>query len=268
MAEEAIRRARWWLRVRGVVASRRERPCALYGPTALQALGVALPSRLEDWDACHLLVGEDTFRPAREHVVVHETRAPLTVWRRLSGVPVQHPVDHWLQLRGATADELIEVGDGLLRRGSPLLTLDEMSLRLGTLAGTAGVRRARRVMPWMRAGTDSLMETRTRLVLVRAGLPCPAVNLPVFCRGILYYLDMAYVAERLAVEYDGVYHVGNRQQMEADARRRRDLQDEGWMVITVTADQVRDPAGVVASVEQALRLRRTAVRSRGGPASW
>jgi len=182
----------------------------------------------------------------------------------VDGVPVLHPVDHWLQLRRATEDELIEVGDGFLRRRDPLLSLAALTARVDRLAGATGVKQARRVLPLVMPGTDSLAETRTRLILVRAGLPCPAVNLPVLCRasGRTYHVDMGYEAERVAVEYDGAYHVEDRRQMEIDARRRRDLQDEGWLVITVTAEQWRYPSEIVASVEQALVLRRANRRAR------
>ncbi len=71
---------------------------------------------------------------------------------------------------------------------------------------------------------------------------------------------MGYAQEKLAVEYDGVVHVGSREQMEIDAERRRDLQNEGWLVLTVTAGQLRDPVSVVRSVEAALVLRRAALR--------
>ncbi|MCL2315706.1 MAG: hypothetical protein FWC46_01280 [Actinomycetia bacterium] len=257
LTPDAIRRARWWALVRGVARLYEDRDIVLFGPTALQALGVALPARLEDWDACHVqVVGR---RPERRGVVAHRPFARGPVWRRIGGVPVLHPVDHWLQLRGATDDELIEVGDGLLRRRRPLLTPGDLAARLDALDRVYGVDKARRVVRWLRPGTDSLYETRTRLVLVRAGLPCPAVNPEVWCRaaGRMYHPDMAYEAERVAVEYDGAGHVGAVEQMDIDARRRRELQDEGWMVINVTARQLGDPAPLVRSVEAALVLGRT-----------
>ena len=254
--EHAARRARFEAFVRGVVAAYAGRPVSLYGPTALQMLGVALPRSLEDWDHCHVLVPRDAYAPLRERVVAHRTvREPVTP-RLFRGLPLLHPVDHWLQLRGATDDDLIEVGDGLLRRRAPLLTLDRLTSRLGRLAHAPRVCQVRRCVPYLRAGTDSPYETRTRLLLVRAGLPCPAVNLPVPCRsGWTYHVDLGYEAERVAVEYDGVVHVGNAAQMELDAKRRRDLQDEGWLLITVTAGQLQEPASLVASVAHALVLR-------------
>ena len=128
--------------------------------------------------------------------------------------------------------------------------------------GYAEVRRARWVVRWLAPGTDSLYETRTRLVLVHAGVDIPVVNLAVSCRsrGMVYHVDLGYEKEKVAVEFDGAVHVGDRCQMEIDARRRRDLQDEGWLVITVTASQLRQPEQIVRSVETALLLRRAAIR--------
>ena len=231
----------------------------LYGPTALHVLGVALPET-QDTTQCHILVHAGQTRSSRPGVVAHATRRTWQVWRTTHGLPVLHPVDHWLQLRG-TDDELIEVADGFVRRQHPLLTMAEFRQRLDELAGTSGVQRARRLLRWVRPGTDSIYETRTRLILVRGGLPCPSVNPPVPCRsGFTYNVDMAYERERVAVEYDGGYH-GDREQMERDALRRRDLQDEGWLIISVTARQLRDRVSLVRSVEAALVLRHGATWS-------
>ena len=233
----------------------------LCGVTALQVLGVAMPSELEDWDNCHVIVGPGAYRPVRQGVVAHRSLVSPRAWRVVEGIPVLHPADCWLQLRGASDNNLIEVADGLFRRHAPLLRLDAMNKRLAELAGAPGVKRARRLMRWVRPGTDSIYETRTRLVLVRAGLPCPLVNPEVVCplAKRRYYLDMAYMAERIGVEYDGGQHVGDTDQMESDADRRRHLQDEGWMVITVTKKRLDNPSEIVRSVESALIVRRAAV---------
>jgi len=234
------------------------RGAVLFGPTALQMLRVALPARLQDWDNVHILVERGGYRPVRRGVIAHTTRVPTEVWRMIDGCPVPHPVDAWVQL-DATEDELVEVGDGLVRYRQPLLKMDDVTTRLATLAGAPGVKAARRALRLVRPGTDSIMETRTRLVLVRAGLPCPVVNHPVPCRnaGRVYHVDMGYEKEKVAVEFDGAVHVENTDQMEIDAQRRRDLQDEGWLIITVTKQQLNSSAQFVRSVETALIMRRT-----------
>ena len=249
------RRVRWMAHVRAVLAAYGDTPVALAGPTALQVLGVALPTSCEDWQRCHVIVPAGAHRSRRDDVIAHRNH-DFRVWARVGGMPVEHPVDAWVRLHSAALDGLIEVGDGLVRRKRPLLTMEALAARVDQLAGTTGILQVRRALRWVRPGTDSISETRTRLALLRAGLPEPSVNLPVFCRaaGYWYHVDMGYEAARLAVEYDGQGH-GEREQREIDAERRRDLQDEGWLIIVVTSRQLADPEPLIGSVERALALR-------------
>ena len=73
------------------------------------------------------------------------------------------------------------------------------------------------------------MESVTRFHLVQAGLPEPSVNYPIFdgTGWPIYFLDMAYSQQKVAVEYDGAIHVGDTRRMSRDARRRRRLEDDG-----------------------------------------
>jgi hypothetical protein len=147
------RRAEWLDRVRAVVALCANANPVLYGPTALQALKVALPREAEDWERVHLLLRSQTDRPARRHVVAHTTSRDLVVWRRPDGLPVLNPVDHWVQLGTISGDAMVEVGDGFVRRKEPLLTLPAIQTRLDELGGVTGVRRARQALnppppPW------------------------------------------------------------------------------------------------------------------------
>jgi len=255
------RRVEYIARTHAVMALYPQKGAVLYGPTALQVMDVALPNRLQDWGTCHILVPEGVARPVRQGVVAHQSRYPLTVWGQAWGLPVLNPVEHWLQLPRANLDEMVEIGDGFLRRRLPLLSFDEMAVALSDCASRPRTDRAYEAMKWVRPGTDSMYETATRLMLVHAGLPEPEVNLEVYCSssGMTFHLDMGYDKEKLGVEYDGAVHVGDRAQMEIDANRRRILQDEGWLIISVTAAQLRTPDQVVRSVESALLRRRASL---------
>ncbi len=251
-------------RAQAAIALFADRGAILYGPTALTILGVALPEQLQDWDNCHLLLPDAANRIRRRGIVSHRaaTVPPIHQWIR--GLPTLHPIDHLLQLPDASADELIEVADGFFRRQSPLLTWDDALRHVNRRKGSSGIKRIRSILGRVLPGTDSLYETRTRLILVHAGLPQPAVNLPVFCPSaqMTYHLDMGYELEKVAVEYDGAVHVGDRRQMEIDANRRRILQDEGWLIISVTAGQLQHPQDIIRSVESALILRRAELKDR------
>jgi len=228
----------------------------LYGPTAFEIMRIPLPKDLEDWDNCHILFPDRAGRPKRQGVIAHHSPQPLQVWRTFHGLPVLHPARTWLQLRGATDDQMIEVGEGFLRRKKPLLQLDDLKAELGRCDGLTGIKQARRVFPRLREGTDSLPETSTRLTLVRAGLPEPAVDRVIMCGvgGVFYRVDMAYDKPKVAPEYDGADHA-DPAQMQEDVLRRRLLYEAGWLVITATAADLREPGQFIRSVESALVLR-------------
>jgi len=254
VSEYEARRLRFLTMVRASLASYEGSPVVLHGATALQMLGVALPAHLEDWETCHVVVPRGKYRPTRQGVVGHRVRGEVTVWRLVGGLPGMHPVDHWAQLRDASRSDLIEVGDGLVRRQHPLLTIAQMDRRLRELAGAPGVKSLRRAMLQVLPGTDSIYETRTRLIMTNAGLPCPKVNPAVRAGWRTYHLDMAYLTERIGIEFDGRGH-GQTDQIDIDAERRRHLQDEGWLIINVTAKHLIDPTEFIRSVERALVLR-------------
>jgi very-short-patch-repair endonuclease len=68
-------------------------------------------------------------------------------------------------------------------------------------------------------------------------------------------VDLAYPDLRVAVEYDGAWHAADRQ-FARDRRRLNRLTGAGWVVLHVTAADLRDPAGVVAGVRGLLRAAR------------
>jgi hypothetical protein len=223
--------------------------------TGLRLMGVDLPRRLES-EAIHVLVPRRTTAyPQRDGLVVHrQDWAVDTHWAE--GIPVAQPEICLAQAaERASLEETVVVGDGLLRRHRPLSSLDRLAGFVGYARRRHGVAAVRAALPLMRAGTDSPRETHSRLLLVYSGLPCPEVNLRVRTADGDRFLDLAYGEARLGFEYDGRGHWRDGGP-EADARRRRLLQDLGWELINVTAaDLARDPDSVVRSVVLALARR-------------
>ena len=102
--------------------------------------------------------------------------------------------------------------------------------------------------------SESPMESRMRLALVWSGLPRPIAQHEVRHRGELVgRVDLAYVEQKIAVEYDGAWHWKQRQE---DDRRRARLRALGWVVLVYYADDVfKKPADMIAEVRQALRSK-------------
>lgn len=107
-----------------------------------------------------------------------------------------------------------------------------------------------------REGAESPPESRTRLLLVLAGLPEPVVQHEAFVAGRRRRFDLAYPELKIAVEYDGSYHYASEAQKQADIVREDELRSAGWIVIRVVSVGIfRDPASTLARVADALTQR-------------
>ena len=70
----------------------------------------------------------------------------------------------------------------------------------------------------------------------RFGLPRPTPNLEVNVGGTRRYLDAAWDAARVTLEFDGyVPHMESRITFEDDRIRQNDLIDSGWLVFRLTS---------------------------------
>ena len=101
-----------------------------------------------------------------------------------------------------------------------------------------------------RAG--SAPESKCRVHLLDAGIEVTPQHDVVHLGRTVARVDLAVVVSRLAIEYDGGWHV-LREQLEADRRRLNALHEAGWDVVHVTAELLRRPRSLVDTVRRALR---------------
>jgi very-short-patch-repair endonuclease len=112
-----------------------------------------------------------------------------------------------------------------------------------------------------RAGSP--METRLRLLLVRAGLPRPEVQWAVQDERArtAVWLDLAYPAHRIGIEYDGEVHAGPNAVLR-DIGRHTALVDKGWRVYRYTKlDVLQRPELIVEQIRRALSTGSRTARS-------
>lgn len=121
-----------------------------------------------------------------------------------------------------------------------------------------GLRQLEKVLSLADRGAQSPKESWLRLVLIRGGLPRPQTQIPVFDeQGYpIAYLDLGWPDVKVAVEYDGDHHRADRNQYVKDIRRRERLEQMGWIIITVVAED--RPADIIKRVLRA--LARSSVR--------
>jgi len=127
-----------------------------------------------------------------------------------------------LLARELHADELVVLGDAMLRRKTAVTTEAALAKVTAASSGVRGAKVARSVLTLVRAGTGSSLETRARPMIVRAGLPCPRVNEPVRdAWGRFVALpDLSHPELKVAIEYDGGIHRTDARTWRRDIARR------------------------------------------------
>lgn len=104
-----------------------------------------------------------------------------------------------------------------------------------------GNKRLRKIAALVDAGAQSPPETRTRLLLIRAGLPTPETQVQV-CNEWDYPIatcDLGWRRWRTVVEYDGAHHWQDERQRDRDIHRYAEIADLGWRVVRVNASMLR-----------------------------
>jgi hypothetical protein len=121
--------------------------------------------------------------------------------------------------------------------------------------GARGLVQLRQALPLADGGAESPYETRTRLVLIGAGLPRPQTQIKVLTNWgtVLARIDMGWGEWKVGVEFDGAQHWTDAAQRTRDIDRLAELEDRGWIIIRVSAALLRDrPHVVVARARRAL----------------
>ncbi|PWD52095.1 hypothetical protein C8046_17025 [Serinibacter arcticus] len=242
--------------------------CVFTGVTALRLLGTEVPWQLEKDDRIHVVAPRRGWRPQRLGVVAHFCAQRSLTTTEVDGVRLTSAAWTWLLLASALdvdVDAMVVLGDSMMRRGSAVETPAELEEAARSTWKMKGIATCREALPLVRPRTDSSMETRLRLLLVHAGLPCPDVNVEVLGSdgAFLALLDLAFARLKLALEYDGDLHRTDQGTWRSDVRRREVLRDQGWEVLVFTADDVlRRPDEVVRRVRRAYdrACRRTGLR--------
>jgi len=219
-------RAAWlWSRRRGVVA----------GNSAAALLGAKWVSPALDAELVH-----DNRKPPARIVVHTDSLAPHEVLM-VDGITVTTPARTAFDIGRRTADRLHAVQrlDALVNATD--LKFAEVEAVVAGHRGARGLVRLRRVLPLVDGGAESPQETRTRLVLIDAGLPKPRTQIRVHGEygDFVARIDMGYEELRVGIEYDGPQHWTDPEQRARDIDRHAALMDLGWTIVRVSNDLLR-----------------------------
>jgi very-short-patch-repair endonuclease len=100
--------------------------------------------------------------------------------------------------------------------------------------------------------SDSDLEQEAWDALVGAGLPPPVRQHPVAINDRRYRIDLAYPAQRIAIELDGYDVHRTRSAFDSDRARGNDLVLDGWTLLRFTSNT--PPEELVAAARRAISL--------------
>lgn len=156
-------------------------------------------------------------------------------------------------------DTAVEVIDALCNATG--LTPAEMLVVAQRHPRARGMVALRRVLALVDGGAESLQETRTRLLLVRDGLPTPTTQIRVVdARGrFVARADLGWPEWKVIVEYDGEQHWTDPVQRSRDIDRIAELEALGWRIVRVSSELLCNRPHVV------LTRVRGQLRAAGAP---
>jgi hypothetical protein len=211
--------------------------------TAARMLGLPLPQPWRPEERWHITGEEELPRMRRRQVVSHRSvdeRGVVIV----NGLRCTDPLTTWADLASTLAvDDLVVMGDAIVELG-PAISIGDLRGVIRARARHRGVVRMREAGDLVRIGSRSPMESRTRLVFVREGLPEPELNAPVHDAAgeWLAFGDFVWRERRVVAEFDGDFHRTDRRQWQSDVARRESVQEAGWTYVQLTARSVTVPA--------------------------
>jgi hypothetical protein len=178
----------------------------------------------------------------------------------VGGLPVTDPVRTALDLARSLPHEAAVVTlDAALHRG--VLSQDALRTRLFDIAGVPGSRSAARAVLAADGRSESVGESRSRVILHRWKLPPSALQHEVRSAhgGLIGRADFAWEEHRLLGEFDGRIKYGRLLLPGQDAgdavfaeKRREDaMRDENWNVVRWVWSELRRPDRVAARVRRA-----------------
>lgn len=181
----------------------------------------------------HVSVSDGQSRSERQGIAAHRAvgRPDLRDHR---AILVSSPAQCFCEIAalGTGLVDLVVLGDSLV--GAKVVTPEELIAAADswTHKRAATASRAARLV---RAGVDSAMESRLRMLIVLAGLPEPVVNFVIRRQNGDWKMrfDLCYPELKLLIEYDGEQHALDPKEQARDLERREELQHLGWRLVVV-----------------------------------
>jgi very-short-patch-repair endonuclease len=226
------------------------------GVTAARIIGMPLPQIFERAPELHVALPRPRFRPTGRGIVGHTLTIEDGELRLWNGLLITSPERTWCDL-GAVLHipELIAAGDYLIHWDLPITSADELAHAMSRRHGRRGVRRLRVAQPYLSERSESPKESQLRYLIVSAGLKGLEVNYPIrTSSGHSYRADLAFPGRKLIVEYQSEQHHNSPEKFRSDMTRASRLQADGWSILLVNSDDLRNPLELITRILRVLAM--------------
>jgi len=193
-------------------------------------------------------------RTGRPGVRVHAAGLPPQHLASWHGVPVTSAARTVVDLaRVSTFRAGVVVADSALR--GKQASRAELQAVLADCRHWRGIQRARQVVAFADARSESALESVSRVAFRDQGLPPPDLQVWVGSDDLVIgRADFLWIQHRTIAEADGAAKYANKGRAQAQLRRDAELRDAGFEVVHFGWDEiVRTPAHVAASVRAAFQ---------------
>ena len=182
----------------------------------------------------------------------------------VDGIPVTTPIRTALDLaRSLPVEPAVVALDAALRLG--LVLPDDLRARLFDISGTPGSRAAARAVGLADGRSESVGESRSRVVLHQQGLAPSSLQHEIHVDGrLVARTDFAWQERRLVGEFDGRIKYGrllrpgqNPGDAVFEEKRREDrIREADWGVVRWCWDELSTPSALCSRIRRALDRRR------------
>lgn len=214
-----------------------------------------VPRRVLD-EPVEITVPPGGFHVSRPGVTCRRRCLPPEHITRWEGRPVTSPVRVVIDLAAhLDAGELVAVADDFLRRD--LLTEELLRHWAHRLRRRQGIGLVREIVDYVDPRAESPRESMMRYVLWRAGYVDlqPNVDIHNAAGQFIARGDLVDARRKIVVEYDGAHHL-TRTGQASDADRRLRLVTDGWLEVTVVAEDLYPETRLLRKVALAYDARR------------
>lgn len=225
--------------------------------TAARLHGIPLPLTHERDPDVHIAVHAPSRAPHATGIRGHRLHPRAQIVTRY-GLRVTSACDTWRDLGSVlTMIELVAAGDHIIHHRAPVASSAELAAIVRAAGRCRGVASLRAALEFLDDRAESPPESELRVILALGGLPPPRINYEVVQteRGHDARVDFAYDDLKFAIEYQGDYH-RSKGQWRKDMTRRGRLEAQGWYVMEVNADDLRDPGELTARIHTVMVGRR------------